>query len=144
MSDLILDLAEIAQTLAIKKNITVNQTVASEILINGFRERLGRAVINVIENAIKYTPENGSIEIFLNKKEQNAIITIKDTGPGIDETEKDHIFERFYRGSKVDKVFGAGLGLAITKSTIIAHKGKIEVKAKVGEGSIFEIALPLK
>jgi len=73
----------------------------------------------------------------------NALIIIKDNGQGIEESELEHIFDRFYRGSKADKVFGAGLGLAIAKATIGIHKGVIQVKSKPKMGSTFTIALPL-
>ena len=143
LSTLIVELAEIAQKLAEKKHITVTSAVTPHIKISGFRERLGRAILNIIDNAIKYTPQNGKIEINLYKRDDRAIITIKDTGYGISSSEVNHIFDRFYRGSRVDTVFGAGLGLAIAQATITIHKGTIEVKSKPKKGSMFVIYLPL-
>jgi len=143
LSELMAELFEIAQKLAVKKQIIVSQTIVSNIKISGFRERLGRAILNIIDNAIKYTPQNGKIEINLYQRDERAIIAIKDTGQGIEEGEIEHIFDRFYRGSKAEKVFGSGLGLAIAKATITIHKGVIEVKSKPKMGSMFVIYLPV-
>src|SRR3989338_8199844 len=141
LSSLITELSEIAQKLAVKKQINVSYRITPEIKINGFREKLGRAILNIIDNAIKYSPEKGMVEINLFKRDDKAIIAIKDTGSGIKENEINHIFNRFYRGSKSDKVFGAGLGLAIAKATINIHKGIIEVKSKAKEGTMFVVYL---
>ena len=143
LSELINEMSEIAQKLAIKKQITVINSITPHIQMLGFRERLGRAILNIIDNAIKYTSYNGKIHISLIREYNNALIIIKDNGQGIEESELEHIFDRFYRGSKADKVFGAGLGLAIAKATIGIHKGVIQVKSKPKMGSTFTIALPL-
>src|SRR3989339_141063 len=143
LSQLMSELSEIAQKLAMKKNITVSSNVKSQITIKGFRERLGRALLNIIDNAIKYTPSNGRIYIALIKEQNNALITIEDNGQGIESKELDHIFDRFYRGSKAEKTFGAGLGLAIAKATIKMHKGVIQVQSRPKIGTTFSIAIPL-
>lgn len=143
LSILMRELVEIAEKLAVKKQIKVTHDVVPHIQMKGFRERLGRAILNIIDNAIKYTPVNGRVHISLLKEFNNALITIEDNGQGVEESELGHIFDRFYRGAKTDKVFGAGLGLAIAKATIGIHKGVIQVKSKLKMGSTFTIALPL-
>lgn len=143
LSELMFEMSEIAQKLCLKKQIIVVNTIISGIQMSGFRERLGRAILNIIDNAIKYTSQKGKIHISLIQEYHNALITIKDNGQGIEEGELEHIFDRFYRGSKSEKVFGAGLGLAIARATIGVHKGVIQVKSKPGVGSTFSIALPL-
>jgi signal transduction histidine kinase len=143
LSELMSEMVEIAQKLSLKKHIAISHSIISHIQMLGFRERLGRAILNIIDNAIKYTPHDGKITISLIQEYNNALITIKDNGQGIEEDEVDHIFNRFYRGAKTDKVFGAGLGLAITKATIGIHKGAIKVESKPKSGSTFTIALPL-
>ncbi|OGK52449.1 hypothetical protein A2966_02650 [Candidatus Roizmanbacteria bacterium RIFCSPLOWO2_01_FULL_41_22] len=143
LSELMDEMSEIAQKLAIKKQITVNSSIASHIQMLGFRDRLGRAILNMIDNAIKYSQNKGKINISLIQEYNNALIIIKDNGQGIEESELEHIFDRFYRGSKTDVVFGAGLGLAISKATIGIHKGVIRVISKPKMGSTFTIALPL-
>lgn len=143
LSDMMSELIEIAQKLASKKQISIIFSIASNIQMKGFKDRLGRAVLNIIDNAIKYTPHNGRINISLVKEYTNALIIIKDNGQGIEQSEIEHIFDRFYRGSKTDKVFGAGLGMAIAKATVGIHGGVIQVKSKPKIGSTFSIALPL-
>jgi len=143
LSELMNEMSEIAQKLALKKQIAVTYSIIPHIQMLGFRERLGRAILNIIENAIKYTHSNGKIHISLIQEYNNALITIKDNGQGIAEDEIEHIFDRFYRGAKTVKVFGAGLGLAISKATISIHKGVIKVDSKPKIGSTFTIAIPL-
>ena len=143
LSELMEEMTEIAQKLALKKHISISHSITSNIQMLGFRERLGRALLNIIDNAIKYTPHDGKITISLIQEYNNALITIKDDGQGIEKDEIDHIFDRFYRGAKTNNVFGAGLGLAITKATVTIHKGVIKVDSKPKVGSTFTIALPL-
>lgn len=143
LSELMNEMTEIAQKLASAKQIIVSNSITQHIYLLGFRERLGRAIINIIDNAIKYTPHHGNITISLIKEHNNALITIQDNGQGIAANEVKHIFDRFYRGAKTDKIFGAGLGLAITKATIGIHKGTITVTSKPRVGSTFTITLPL-
>ncbi|OQY66065.1 hypothetical protein B6D29_03275 [Microgenomates bacterium UTCPR1] len=143
LSEMMNEMIEIGQKLALKKQIKIIYSIAPNIKMKGFRDRLGRAILNIIDNAIKYTSNNGKVHIALLKEQNNALITIKDSGQGIEEAELSHIFDRFYRGSKTNKIFGAGLGLAIAKATIEVHRGAIQVKSKLNYGSTFTIALPL-
>ena len=143
LSELMFEMSEIAQKIAIKKQINVTHSISPHIQMKGFRERLGRAILNILDNAIKYTSQKGKIHISLIQEHNNALVIIKDNGLGIEEGELEHIFDRFYRGSKTDKIFGAGLGLAIAKATIGVHKGVIKVTSKPKLGSTFSIALPL-
>ncbi len=126
-----------------KKQIVVEGIVEPDIFIAGKKDKLFRSRLNIVDNAVTYTPEKGTITISLHKKNEQAIIRILDTGVGIDPKDLPHIFERFYRGSINDKTFGSGLGLAIAASTIAAHQGTVEVKSKMGKGSEFTIFLPL-
>jgi len=143
LSELMEEMSEIAQKLAIKKQITVAYSITPHIQMVGFRERLGRAILNIIDNAIKYSLNKGKVSISLIQEYNNALITIKDNGQGIGEEEIEHVFDRFYRGAKTDKIFGAGLGLAIAKSTINIHRGVIKVESKPKIGSVFIVVLPL-
>ncbi|MBI4973586.1 HAMP domain-containing histidine kinase [Candidatus Roizmanbacteria bacterium] len=143
LSELINEMAEIAQKLGSKKQIEITHSISPHIQMIGFRERLGRALLNIVDNAIKYTRHNGKVHISLIKEYNNALITIKDNGQGIEESEIEHIFDRFYRGSKAEKIFGAGLGLAIAQATVSIHRGVIQVKSKPGVGSTFSIVLSL-
>lgn len=143
LSKVVTELAEITQKLAEKKQIRVTAEIKNSVLIEGFRERLARALLNIMENAVKYSPANGRIHVALETEQGRAVISVRDSGQGIPTEELEHIFDRFYRGGKTDKVFGAGLGLAIAKSTIQVHKGTIKVVSKLNEGSTFFVFLPI-
>ncbi len=143
LSELMNELCEISQKMAVHKKINIKVQIVNDIHIIGSKEKLVRALLNIIDNAIKYTPPVGIVTLSLKKGHNNAYINIKDTGQGILEKEIPHIFDRFYRGSDTDKVFGSGLGLAITKSSINLHHGDIHVESIVGQGSVFTITLPL-
>jgi PAS domain S-box-containing protein len=106
--------------------------------------RLRQMLDNLIGNAIKYTPENGEITIEVEAQNDQVIIRISDTGPGIPPADQPHIFEKFYRASNVPKgVGGSGLGLAIVKSIVDNHQGRIWVDSLLGMGSSFTLVLPL-
>lgn len=101
--------------------------------------------INLIHNCIKFTPDHGEITIHLEKKEQQAVVTISDTGIGISETEQLHIFERFYKADKarVRSNSGSGLGLSIVKKIVEMHNGTISVQSEINKGTTFVIQLPM-
>lgn len=143
LSELINDLYEIAQKIATQKKIQIKLSLTKDIYISGYKDKLARAILNIIDNAIKYSPVNGQIEIVLEKTPSKILISIIDSGQGISEEDLLHIFNRFYRGSKTDKVLGSGLGLAIAKSIITLHQGEILVKSSKDIGSTFVVVLPL-
>lgn len=109
------------------------------------REQMHRALVNLIENAINYTPENGRVEVSTFKQNGAAIIQIADSGIGIAEDKIPEIFERFYRTDEAQMALasGTGLGLAIVKKIIDMHKGTIEVKSQPNKGTIFRVSLPI-
>lgn len=137
------ELQEIAVKLALQKHITLKGEIEPMVTVGGSEDKVSRAVLNIIDNAIKYTPNGGTITISLKKKLGNAVVEVKDTGVGIPDKELEHIFERFYRGSKVAKTIGSGLGLAIAQGIIKAHNGDIKVSSKIGKGTSVIITLPL-
>ncbi len=143
LSELVMELTDVAKKMALKKNITIEESVEQGIKIVGYREKLERALLNITDNAVKYTPKNGKITITTSKNSRNAIVKISDNGIGIAPNDSPYIFDRFYRGSSTDRVFGSGLGLAISKAIINAHRGEIHVKSSVGKGSIFTVTVPL-
>ena len=102
-------------------------------------------VTNLVENAIKYNDEGGWVHISLNSDHQFFYIKVEDNGLGIPEDSVDHIFDRFYRADKSHsrEIGGTGLGLAITKSAIAMHNGEVKVRSKLGEGSTFDVRIPL-
>lgn len=143
LSEVLIELQEIAIKLASQKRIIVKGEIEPGIVVGGAEDKVSRAVLNSVDNAIKYTLTGGSVTMSLRKKKGNALIEVKDTGIGIPDKELKHIFERFYRGSKATKTLGSGLGLAIAQGIIKAHRGNIEVTSKVGKGTSVLITLPL-
>lgn len=142
LSELMEELFDITEKLAQSKNITVESSIHKDILVDGFKDKLARAFLNLIDNAVKYT-QKGKISLKLRKTHNKAFLTISDTGQGIEPEELPKIFDRFYRGSKTDEILGSGLGLAITKSVITLHQGHINVESKLNKGTTFTIILPL-
>ncbi|MEK7633814.1 MAG: HAMP domain-containing sensor histidine kinase [Patescibacteria group bacterium] len=143
LSKLMEELFELTEKMALKKNIKVSGAFDKNIIIVGFKEKLGRAILNIIDNAIKYSPHKGKVSIILKKNKYQVILEIKDNGIGISKKDIIHIFDRFYRGSAREKILGSGLGLAIAKAIVNSHRGDIEVKSEIGEGTVFIITLPL-
>jgi signal transduction histidine kinase len=133
------------QQMAATKGIAVRVNISSEpLLLQGDGGLLKVLIQNLIENAIKYSPENSLIEIESIGSSGALVFSVKDTGPGIVESEASKVFERFYRSPGTRKsVPGTGLGLAIAQKIAEAHKGTLSVQSKMGEGSKFTFALRL-
>jgi signal transduction histidine kinase len=98
---------------------------------------------NLIDNAIKYTPAGGRVDIEACRKEQEVVITVKDTGVGIPDEELDRIWDRLYRGDRSRSQRGLGLGLSLVKAIVGAHRGYVEVSSVPGAGSVFTVYLPV-
>ena len=143
LSTLLIELVDIGEKLASQKKQVVKAHIKQAVYILGNKEKLARALINIIDNAVKYTPPKGEILVELKTENYHARIDIKDTGQGILKKDIPHIFDRFYRGSATDKVFGSGIGLSITRSIIKAHHGEIRVQSTVGSGTTFIVTLPI-
>ena len=96
-------------------------------------------------NAIKYTPENGTVQVTLTASEQRVAVSVRDTGIGIAPEDQAHVFEKFYRASndKVQAVAGTGLGLAIAREVARLHGGDIHLQSEPGQGSTFTVELPV-
>ena len=118
-----------------------------QVLVCGDQDRLKQVIVNLVGNAIKYTPEGGEVLVGLSKTGTQAKLVVSDTGPGIPADDLPHVFERFYRGeksrtrSKDGK--GFGLGLSIAFWIVRNHDGRIEVDSKEGQGTTFCVWLPL-
>ncbi|GJM15740.1 MAG: two-component sensor histidine kinase [Thermodesulfobacteriota bacterium] len=142
LSALLKEVVDLYDFIAEGKNITI-KTNLPEILTAGIdRNKMRQALSNLVDNSIKYTPKDGSVEIEAYERANEVCVKISDTGVGIDPEEIDRIWERLYRGDKSRSQKGLGLGLSIVKPIIEAHKGHIEVSSQPGRGSIFTIHLP--
>jgi two-component system, OmpR family, sensor kinase len=126
--------------------VRVHLNEIDELVVNGDRDRLKQVLINLVANAIQYTPQNGDVFLSLSKVGDQARILCQDSGPGILAEDLPHIFERFYRAEKSrtrGKTTGFGLGLSIAKWIVEHHGGRIEVNSREGQGTTFAIWLPL-
>jgi two-component system NtrC family sensor kinase len=132
------------ETQAKKKNITLEATIAKDL--KGLRAnpiRIRQMLDNLVGNAIKYTPPNGHVRINMSMQDQQIILKIDDTGPGIPADEQGRVFEKFFRATNAaDHAEGSGLGLAIVKSIVESHQGRVWVESIVGQGSSFTVLLP--
>ena len=127
--------------------VHVHLSEIDQLMVNGDRDRLKQVLINLVANAIQYTPPNGDVFLSLSKVGDQARILCQDSGPGIPAEDLPHIFERFYRAEKSrtrGKSTGFGLGLSIAKWIVEHHDGRIEVSSKEGRGTTFAIWLPLR
>lgn len=143
---LVKDTIPIVEQQANQKGIELEQTIDTEGYIDGDSARLKQVVINLITNAINYTPNGGTIKLDLKNHKDSFMISVTDSGIGIPKEDVPRIFERFYR---VDKARsrnsgGTGLGLAIVKHIVEAHDGNIEVESEYQKGTAFHITLPKK
>ncbi|HWW81098.1 MAG TPA: ATP-binding protein, partial [Steroidobacteraceae bacterium] len=118
---------------------------AGPVLIEGDRARLKQVIVNLLDNAIKYTPNGGRIELRIAREEGSAVLDVADDGIGIPPEALPHVFKRFFRvdGSRSRDQGGAGLGLSIVKSICDAHGARVEVSSTPGQGSRFRIRQPL-
>lgn len=121
------------------KSLIFNCSVSKSSFL-GDENKLRQVVINLMDNAFKFTTENGHISLDLDRRDDNYIITITDDGEGMEEKDIPHIFEKFYRGQ--NKNSHAGIGLAIVSEIVNLHNGRILVTSQKGKGSKFEIYLP--
>ena len=146
LNQLMADIAKRLQPLADAKEIELKMDCLKEIKADMDEMKLSLAISNLIDNAIKYTPEKGIVRVTLDADHQHAFITVADTGIGIPEDEVNRIFERFYRVDKTRdrETGGTGLGLSITHSTIMMHNGSIKVTSKEEEGTTILVRIPLK
>ena len=133
---------EQVRPLAEKKNIEIEIT-GENCIIQYDKKWTLEAICNILENAIKYTSQNGKIKIHLEKLENFLKIDIIDNGIGIDEENISNIFKRFFRERKVHNIDGVGIGLYLSKNIIENQNGYIKVKSKVNEGTTFSLFLPL-
>ena len=145
IADTTLKAVENVQPQAVRKDITIETSIEESLEpINGNEGTLVEAVVNIIGNAVKYTPMGGHITVSAREETDNILIEIEDNGVGIAAEDIPHIFDDFYVGkTKPEEERRSGVGLAITKRIIDAHDGSIIVESELGKGSTFVIHLPI-
>jgi heavy metal sensor kinase len=144
LRDLAAEVADQMTLLAEDKNIAVDCSPGAGVQAEGDRARLKQVVVNLLDNAIKYTPHGGAIHLRVFAAGRWAVLEVTDTGIGIPPAALPHVFDRFFRAdrSRSSQTEGAGLGLAIVKSICNAHAGSVEAESVPGRGSCFRVKLP--
>lgn len=145
LGELVTSTADQMSLLALDKRISIHCEATEPLIVQGDRARLKQVAVNLLDNAIKYTPEGGEIRVCTAARNGTAVLEVVDNGIGIPESALPHVFERFYRVDKARsrQQGGAGLGLSIVKSICAAHSGRVDVQSKEGEGSSFRVEFPL-
>jgi len=156
LTDLLEAVVDQMRHLAMKKGIALELHSPDQLKMTGDATLLIRLFLNLLDNAVKYTPPGGRVVVQasidesmkdrekLGSESKYVIVTVEDTGPGITEEDLKQIFERFYRADKSrSRVRGSGLGLSIVRKIVELHGGEIHVESQVGKGSTFTVHLPL-
>jgi signal transduction histidine kinase len=133
----------VRQSRDLKPDVKLGLKHEDQVIVTGDRDQIRQMVLNLVENAVKYTPSGGEVALSLRKDDSHAEIAVSDTGPGIPPDILPHIFERFYRGNHRSMMGGTGLGLAIADRIARSHGGSIDVQSKENKGSTFTVNLPL-
>lgn len=127
-----------------QKNISVDADCGEDIAVCCDKKWTSEAIFNVLDNAVKYTPPNGNINVSVCKNEFYVLIRIKDSGAGIDESEQAKVFGRFYRSERTAHIDGLGIGLFLSRQIISRQGGLITVKSEPGNGAEFTISIPIE
>jgi heavy metal sensor kinase len=143
LAEVLEDAAPALRELSAKAGNTCIIRAAPPLWTLGYEALLFRLVFNLVENAIKYTPPGGSIDVSLAQQDGAAVLQVKDNGSGIGPDALEHIFDRFYRGDPSREGSGTGLGLALVQSIVQLHQGEIHVASALNQGSTFRVAMPL-
>ena len=147
LTEVVKDCARAAQVLAVRKGVRLKlKNDSTSIALNADEELIKRMILNLLDNAVKYTPEGGEISLALEKHNGSAEIVVRDTGIGLSEMDQQRVFDRFYRVDKARSraLGGAGLGLSIVRTIVEAHGGEITIDSTPRHGSTFTVSLPLK
>ncbi len=143
-SELVRQTVDLYEEVADERGVPVTTAVADGITVTVDRNRLRQALANLLDNALKYTPRGGRVEIAARRDGPDAILSMTDTGVGIPADELPHIWTRLYRGDKSRSSRGLGLGLSLVKAIVEAHRGQVSVQSEPGRGSRFELRLPVE
>ncbi|HET6977084.1 MAG TPA: ATP-binding protein [Pyrinomonadaceae bacterium] len=147
LTDVVKDCARAANVLAVRKGVRLRlENGTGPISLNGDEEMIKRMILNLLDNAVKYTPEGGEISLALEQQNGSAAIVVRDTGIGIPDADQQRVFDRFYRVDKARSraLGGAGLGLSIVRCIVEAHGGHIAIKSAPHHGTTFTVFLPQK
>ena len=145
LADLVATTTDQMAPLADEKHVTLTTQADEEVEVIGDQVRLRQVVVNLLDNAIKYTPEGGTVTVGVNATDRRAQLEVSDTGPGIPNGDLPHVFDRFFRADRIRlaTIEGAGLGLSIVQSICTAHGGLVKAENHADGGCRIIVQLPL-
>ncbi|HVU24450.1 MAG TPA: ATP-binding protein [Opitutus sp.] len=136
--------AELYVEVAEAKPVTLTVEAAAAVPVRADPTRLRQAIANLVDNAVKYTPAGGRVEVRVNTDAHEAVLSVSDTGPGVPPGEQARVWDRLYRGDSSRSQRGLGLGLSLVRAIVTAHDGRVALTNAAGGGAVFEIRLPLE
>jgi signal transduction histidine kinase len=139
---LVREVVELYQYVAEERSVAVRVELPAPCEVSVDRNRMRQVFANLLDNAIKYTPENGVVTISVRDEPERVVVLFRDTGIGIAPEEHDKIWARLYRSDKSRSRHGLGLGLSLVKAVVEAHRGSVAVTSRLGGGSEFAVLLP--
>jgi heavy metal sensor kinase len=141
LSDVVARAVDLYRDVADAKGVTLVVEASEEVSVVADRTRLEQVAANLIDNAVKYTPPGGRVDVEVRREAGAAILRVRDTGPGIPADELPRIFERLFRGDRSRAERGLGLGLSLVRAIVEAHGGTVSVESEPGKGSVFTARL---
>jgi signal transduction histidine kinase len=143
LTDVVARAMDLYRDVADAKGVALTADSVGDVMVIGDRTRLEQVAANLLDNAVKYTPAGGRVEVGVRADAGRGILSVRDTGAGIAPDELPRIFDRLFRGDTSRTERGLGLGLSLVKAIVEAHHGSVEVESEPGRGSTFEVSLPL-
>jgi signal transduction histidine kinase len=137
LADLVGEIGELYEPFAEEKRIALSVRTESELIVRGDRDLLFEAIANLVDNAIKFTPERGRIDVCLTSRGNDGFVRVTDTGPGVREDERELVVQRFYRSDRSRHIKGLGLGLSLVAAIVKLHDFRFDILP--GPGFVAEI-----
>jgi len=142
IAEVVRDACDLFQPVAENNQVHIVQKLTEVATIRGDKMKIQRAVSNLLDNALKYTPQGGRVTASVEGEPDQVVLSVNDTGPGISDHDLPHVFDRFFRGDRSRSLPGTGLGLNLTLAIARAHGGDVRVTSVLGQGSTFTMTLP--
>jgi signal transduction histidine kinase len=144
LSEVVERAVDLYRDVAEAKGVTLVADAGDDVVVVADRTRLEQVAANLIDNAVKYTPPGGRVDVEVARTDDAAILRVRDTGSGIPADELPRIFDRLFRGDTSRTERGLGLGLSLVKAVVEAHGGTVDVISEPGRGSVFTVTLPMQ